>query len=141
MIRISFDFDGTLEHKHIQEYAKELIDRGIEVWIVTSRFGDAEKYKAYFSTTTGVEITNNDLFEVASNLGIPNERIHFTDMMDKWRFLQDKDFIWHLDDDWCENRQILKHTKTKAISAFGNSSWRQKCERILKKHESIQNVL
>lgn len=132
-IKVSFDFDGTLAEKHVQEYARELLQRSdIEVWIVTSRFGDDEKYKKFFSTTTNVNITNNDLWEVAKDLGIPKERIHFTNMEDKWKFLKDKDFIWHLDDDWVENRLILNNAKMKAINVWGNNSWRNKCERIIK---------
>ncbi len=130
--KVSFDFDSTLDHLSIEKYAKELVERGIEVWIVTSRFGDETKYQNFFSTNTPVNVTNNDLFETADRVGIPRERIHFTDMDDKWKWLKDKDFIWHIDDDWVENRLILKNTKTKAISTLG-SSWKAKCERILKK--------
>jgi hypothetical protein len=131
MIKVSFDFDGTLEYKPVQSYAKELIDRGIEVWVVTSRFGDELLYQKFFNTTTGIKITNNDLHKIANDLGIPNERIHFTNMEDKWVWLKDKEFLWHLDDDWIENKGILKNTKTKAI-AVDSSSWRTKCERIIK---------
>jgi len=127
MLKVSFDFDATLSTEHIQKYAKELIERGIEVWIVTSRWENVDNYKHF------INATNDDLFKVAEDLGIPRERIHFTNMEDKWEFLKDKDFIVHLDDDWVENKMILKYTKTKAVNSFGNSSWRQKCERILKR--------
>jgi len=130
---VSFDFDGTIETKHIREYAKELVGRGFEVWIVTSRFGDDEKYKRFFQTSINVDLTNSDLWEVAKEVGIPNDRVHFTNMCDKWEFFKDKDFVWHLDDDWIENKLILKHTKTKAVDSWGNSSWKQKCERIIKR--------
>lgn len=36
-MKVSFDFDGTLEPPIVQQYAKELIEKGIEVWVVTSR--------------------------------------------------------------------------------------------------------
>jgi len=45
---------------------------------------------------------------------------------------KDKDFVWHLDDNWVENNMILKNTKTKGINSLC-SSWKQKCERILKR--------
>lgn len=132
-MKVSFDFDGTLEMKQIKAYAAELIERGVEVWIVTSRF-DNENYAAhYFTNMHNGELANHDLFEIATELGIPNERIHFTNMQDKWEFLKDKGFVWHIDDDWIENKLILKHTNTKAINSWGNSSWKQKCERILKR--------
>lgn len=131
--KVSFDFDGTLAEKHVQEYARELIERGFEVWIVTSRFGDDTKYKKFFQTTTNVDLVNDDLWDVAKKLNIPKERIHFTDMEDKWRFLKDKNFAWHLDDDWVENRLILNNAKIAAINVWGNNSWKIKCERIIKR--------
>jgi len=132
-IKVSFDFDGTLERESIQKYAKELVDRGHEVWIVTSRFGDDERYKTFFQTTIPVGRTNEDLFEIAASLGIPRERVHFTDMDDKWPFFKYyQEMLWHIDDDWVENRQILKNTKTKAINSIG-PNWKGKCERIIKK--------
>lgn len=132
-IKVSFDFDGTLERESVQRYAKELIDRGHEVWIVTSRFGSDDKYKSYFMTTISVDLTNKDLFEVADRLGIPVERIHFTNMDDKWPFMKYyHEFLWHLDDDWIENRNILKNTKIKAINSIG-TNWKSKCEKIIKK--------
>ncbi|HPI81678.1 MAG TPA: hypothetical protein PK122_00395 [Candidatus Paceibacterota bacterium] len=132
-IKVSFDFDGTLERESVQKYAKELVERGHEVWIVTSRFGSDEKYKTFFMTTTPVGLTNEDLFQIASDIGIPEERIHFTNMDDKWPFLKfHDDFLWHIDDDWIENKNILKYTKTKAISSLG-ANWKSKCERLIKK--------
>ena len=132
--KVSFDFDCTLSETYVQEYAQELIDRGFEVWIVTSRFGDDTKYKNYFKTYTNVDLTNNDLWEVAEKLKIPKERVHFTDMEDKWKFLKDKGFIWHLDDDFIEIKLILNNAKMAAINVWGNSAWKYKCERIIKKH-------
>ena len=132
-IKVSFDFDSTLDREPVQKYAKELVERGHEVWIVTSRFGSDEKYKTFFMTTTPVGLTNEDLFRIASEIGIPRERIHFTEMDDKWPFMKYyQEFLWHLDDDWIENKAILKNTKTKAINSLG-PNWKSKCERIIKK--------
>ena len=143
--KTSFDFDGTLELKSIQAYAAELLTRDwVEVWICTSRFGDDEKYKRFFHTTTNVDLTNNDLWEVAERLGIPKERIHFTDMADKYEWLKGKDFVWHIDDDWVENRLILNNcAPTRAISSFGNPNWKGKCERLLQnaRKKDIENEL
>ena len=137
--KLSFDFDGTIENKHIKEYARQLIEKGHEVWIVTSRYGDDELYKKFFHTTTHVDLTNNDLWDLAKEIGIPKERIHFTNMEDKWKFLKDKGFLWHIDDDWVENRQILNNCKpTKAVSSFGNPNWRAKCQRLIKKAQTDQ---
>ena len=35
MRKVSFDFDGTLDMLHVQDYAKSLIEKGIEVHITT----------------------------------------------------------------------------------------------------------
>ena len=131
--KLSFDFDGTIEHKPIKEYARSLIEKGHEVWIVTSRFGDDEKYKRFFATTINVDLTNNDLWDLAAEIGIPKEHIHFTNMADKSEFLKNKGFLWHIDDDWIENKQILNICKpTKSISSFGNPNWERKCNRLIK---------
>lgn len=132
-IKCSFDFDGTLDRKSIQDYSKVLIEKEYEVWILTSRFGDNKKYQDFLQTSVEIGLDNKDLLEVAKNLGIPEERIFFTNMEDKWVFLKfHGDFLWHLDDDWIENRNILKNTKTKAISST-ESNWKNKCERIIEK--------
>lgn len=132
-MKVSFDFDGTLERQSVQKYASELISRGIEVWIVTSRF-DIENYsKQYFTSIESATLANRDLFEVAKQLEIPNDRIHFTNMMNKWRFFEDKDFIWHLDDDWIEVREIDRKTKTRGISYFNSPNWKSKCEKTIQR--------
>jgi hypothetical protein len=130
--KISIDFDGTLEREFIQIYAKKLMENGVDVWVVTSRYSDDEKYKLFFRTSTDAEITNKDLFEVTDRLGIPRDHIVFTDMCSKWPYFQKHpEFIFHLDDDWVENRDILSRTKVKAISSIGNSNFIQKCDRLL----------
>jgi len=40
MKKVVFDYDDTLSIPSIQEYAKMLIEKDVEVWIVTSRFDD-----------------------------------------------------------------------------------------------------
>ena len=131
-MKVSFDFDGTLELQSVQEFAKELIDRGVEVWVVTTRFGDDEKYKKFFHTTVNVDLTNNDLREVTDKLGIPEERIHFTNMQDKWMFFEENPgFRWHLDDDWIENEMINERRDTRGLSHWGNPDWRKQCEALI----------
>jgi len=65
MKRVTFDFDGTLDMKIVQEYAKSLIDRGVDVWICTARFEPG-----YEHLWGGKEWSNADLDEVAETLGI-----------------------------------------------------------------------
>jgi len=82
MIKCSFDFDGTLDNIYIQDYALELINRGIEVWIDTSRFDKINFIKQYHSSLEYAELANKDLFDIAKRLGISNHHIYFTKVMD-----------------------------------------------------------
>jgi hypothetical protein len=121
-MKVSFDFDGTLDKKSVQKYAKELIDKGFEVWICTARLNDNDAPSKDW---------NKDLYQVAKDIGIKYENIIFMAFMDKYHFFECKDFIWHLDDDWTELDLINKHTDTKGISVFGNENWKQKCNKLL----------
>jgi len=95
MKRISFDYDGTLDRENVFNAAKQCVDAGFELWIVTSRYTE-EEYKK-----NNLCFNNHDLFETANLLGIPNERIIFTNNKSKSKFFEssDKEFIAHLDDD------------------------------------------
>ena len=133
-MKVSFDFDGTLEMKYMQIYAKELIARGVEVWVVTSRFGDNEKYQKFFKTSINVDITNNDLREITDEVGIPEKQIVFTNIKDKAEyFVKHPDFLWHLDDDWIETDLINNNTKVTGINVFGNRLCIEQAEKIIKR--------
>ena len=120
-MKVSFDFDGTLSRIYVQEFAKTLIDDGLDVWICTSRLSPEK------APNNG---WNDDLFKVANELGIPKSKVIFTNHEDKAEHLTD-DFIWHLDDDWIELNEINRKRKTVGVSVFGNSLWKQKCLKIL----------
>lgn len=106
--KVSFDFDSTLDRKDVQRFAKQLIDDGYETWIVTSRVS-LEYAKANLDqwSINRVEKSNLKLFRVADNLGIKREHIHFTNAQLKVEFLEDKNYIFHLDDDSEELLAIL----------------------------------
>jgi len=123
MKKVSFDFDSTLSRTHVQDFARSLVNKGYEIWIVTSRFEDCDNYN--FKTN------NDDLFEVAKDVGIPKSQIQFMNMEDKYEFFLDKDFIFHLDDDWVEINMINSKTNTQGISCFGTSGWKNKCKKSL----------
>ena len=123
-MKVSFDFDDTLDRESVQKYARELIERGIEVWITTSRHSNKENDFA--------KDWNDDLFEVVDSLGIPRERIRYTEGADKYLYFENENFIWHLDDCCGTNRLINKNTKTKAISHIGSDNWIGKCNRLIK---------
>lgn len=132
-MKVSFDFDGTLEIPVVQEFAKELMWQNVAVFVTTSRFGDEKKYQKFFHTTTNIEVTNNDLYEVTDRLGIPRENITFTNMEDKWQYVAERGFRFHLDDDWIENEMINERRVTKGINFFGNPNWKIECEAQIKR--------
>lgn len=128
--QVSFDFDSTLSRNDVQDYAQSLINKGFEVWILTSRFENCYDYPWY----KGVgEHCHQDLYTVTNKLGIPPERIIFTNMVDKADVILERDDfnpIWHLDDDYIELNVIHKRTNTKAISVVA-SSYKKKCNKLL----------
>ena len=132
MKRVSFDFDSTLSLRLVQDYAKSLINRGYDLWVVTSRLpnGSDPKYKKH---GMWVEIDNSDMFEVTDMLGIKREQIIFTSHRKKSEIINEMgiEFLFHLDDDWTELNHINRETKTKGVSCFGTSGWKQKCNKIL----------
>lgn len=125
-MKVSFDFDGTLEQAYVQEYAKKLIERGIEVWVVTTRWDENHKHKYPMNATL------DDLWEVVDRLGIPKHHVRFTCMEWKATYLKGTSFVWHLDDN-DQEFSICKRTEgctVPMIDVLGNG-WEQKCERLI----------
>ena len=121
---VTFDFDSTLSRPDVQEYARQLIKRGIEVYVLTSRFDELHKHKYPSNPTL------DDLYKVTDKLGITRDRIRFQCMRNKSEYLEGTNVIWHLDDDWVELNYINKETDVKGISCIGGG-WKQKCEKLL----------
>ena len=135
-IKISFDADGTLlARKDIQEYAKELVNLGYDVHIVTQRYGTVEEYGQDFLDKYGITDIENEhkhLFTIADEVGILRDNIHFLNMTDKWIFFkQNTGFIWHLDDDIKELAGLNENTNTIGLSCVGQSTWKHKCNRLI----------
>lgn len=96
--RISFDFDDTLVHSHIQLLAERFINWGDEVFIVTSR---RSKVIDEVGNAIG-NITNDDLFEIADEIGIKRSNIFFTETNPKLPTLLENRINLHFDDDLVE---------------------------------------
>jgi len=131
MIKLSFDFDDTLARSDVQAFALLLQEKHptVEQWIVTSRMSDDVKSKGLY----GMQITgsNNDLFDVAKNIGIPEQRIVFTQLEWKNVFFNDKDFMIHIDDYPQELELIRATTKMFAINVLAKD-WKEQTLRIIK---------
>jgi len=117
-ISVSFDFDGTLSRNDVQAYAEECMDKGCDVWVVTSRFDDSKSREG-----------NADLFAVTDSLGIPRDKVVFTNMEWKYEMLKSLGIDVHLDDYFVE-LNMLKTEKVIGISV-NSSSYRNKINRLI----------
>ncbi|WP_336065529.1 hypothetical protein [Mesoflavibacter sp. CH_XMU1404-2] len=121
---VTFDFDSTLSHKIVQDFAKSLILKGFEVWVLTSRYDEIHKHKYRHNPT------NEDLYKVTDKIGIDRTRIRFQCMRPKAEYLFGTNVIWHLDDDYVEVNEINSQTDTKGIDVT-QKGWKKKCKSIL----------
>lgn len=140
-MRVSFDFDDTLTEKEVWEYALDLIDRGVDVWIVTARLEDKlvkEKYgkrlpsgKFWIPSYVG----NKDLYRIADELGIPRENIKFTNLSGKGKwFNKHPNFEWHLEDSFKQIFDIENSSSVQVINVL-KRDWKEKCEELLKRRD------
>jgi len=118
-MKLSFDFDGTLTVDIVEDLAKSLVKEGHEIWIVTSR-------------SNKDEVFNKDLFDLAVEIGIPREQIHFCYSKNKSEFLKDKGFLWHLDDDVIELSFIRTDTNVFPIWRWHGNDWRNQCKDLIR---------
>lgn len=118
-MKISFDFDNTLSKLKLQNICHRLINKNHDVWIVTSRCNEVY----------GIKYDNNDLFNIAYQLNIPNEKIHFTNACNKDLFLINNRFDIHLDDDRFEI-DLLKNSDVIGINVT-ESFWIDKLREIV----------
>ena len=123
---VTFDFDGTLQRKDVQKYAKQLIEKGFDVWVLTTRYDELHKHRYTANPTL------DDLYIVIDELGIPKHKVRFTCMEWKALYLKETNVIWHLDDNPLEFSYFKKH-KVKTVPIQVNSgNWKNKCNKLLK---------
>ena len=98
-MKVSFDFDKTLEKKNIQQIALTHIQESDEVFIITRRCPEESA----------------EVIAVATKLGIQQDHIYFTCGEWKWRTIRDLGIEIHYDDKLIEILLIERNTNTKAI--------------------------
>jgi len=139
-MKVSFDFDGTLEFQDVQEYAQSLIKRGIEVWIVTTRYDSNHdhKWKITFPGREWAEIYSNHngdpnfhVWGVAEKLCIPKHHVRFTCMQWKYTYLNGTQFVWHLDDNAEEIMYADENGCNVPIINVESHNWTDKCDRLI----------
>lgn len=121
---VTFDFDCTLSRKDVQDYAISLIKKGVDVYVLTSRYDELHKHRYKLNPT------NEDLYKVTDRLGIERAKIRFQCMRPKAEYLFGTNVIWHLDDDYIEVNEINRETNAIGISVIG-SGWKHKCNKLL----------
>ena len=152
--KISFDYDGTLTRPRIIPYAKLCKRMGCDIHILTSRQNDISSpdyvcwlFDHHWFRYKNIEYSNNEIFFLAKEIGIPNENIHFNPggfaSSGEWKntfFTKEAskniDYLWHLDDD-CEVVNAINNIssaiphKVKAISCYKTAPWLDKCNTLI----------
>jgi hypothetical protein len=103
-MKISFDFDSTLTKPVIQRLAETLLDAGCDVWILTSRLNDTWYYDdGSILKCTGY---NYDIRRVAEEIGIPENKILYSEGNLKVDLYLRHNFDLHYDDSIKEVKAI-----------------------------------
>jgi hypothetical protein len=121
-MKISFDFDGTLEFKEVQNYAKSLINRGYHVCILTTRFSDPSNYN--FDATEDFRY----MYKVAHDLEI--SEIYFTEYEDKYLHIDKYDIDLHLDDNYRDEVYVINKC-CKARAVLYQPGWKNEFENAI----------
>jgi len=129
-MKVSFDYDGTLSLPHVEEFAKELVEQGYEVWVVTSRVSEEDSVLHPWGGTD----RNKDLWASCERIGIPEDRVKFTAFADKIEFLDGMGFLFHLDDDLYELTAIMESKDSCQPLNVGHFEWKENCLEVLNKN-------
>jgi hypothetical protein len=112
---VSFDFDNTLSKLDVQDFARFCMNKKLVVWIITARNGGL--YDTY----------NKDLYNVVNKLNINPNNVVFMNHVDKYRFLEDTNFLFHLDDDFLEVELINENTNILGVYKHSSVDWEEVC--------------
>jgi hypothetical protein len=104
MKKVSFDFDGTLSigffgepnpyKDRVHDIVRELIAEGFDVHIITRRYEHPMRNEL------------DDVYAIAFELGIPDEKIFFTNREWKYSKINELGIEFHIDDDETDIRLI-----------------------------------
>lgn len=124
-MKVSFDYDDTLDRPEILEYAKELKERGFEIWICTMRS----------------KMVYLDIVHTCAVLDIDyKERVICTGMAEKGQFLKDG-FVLHLDDNKDNCNEVTKTAGIPCVDTWiSNTLWKDHAQEILSKYDHQMNL-
>ncbi len=130
MKKVSFDYDETLSEEKVEYFARELVDFGYDVYIITARPSDEQWLKSF----NGALVTSNfndDIWETCERINIPKEKVIFTAYSDKIDFIKDKGFIFHLDDSELELKLISDSDDSCVPINVKNKDWETQCRNLI----------
>lgn len=126
-MKIAIDFDKTLTRLDVQEFVQELISKGVDVYVLTYRYDNANFYKY-----NGIyqPYDNIDLWEVVERLGL-SRKVIFTNCQPKSEYLNmTGDFKLLLDDDYRVMKDLTHNSKVIPIQV-NSPSYKKKINKIL----------
>jgi len=103
--KISFDFDGTLEFREMQNFAQELKDRGYDICILTTRYSDPMNYDWAEKDPEHAKTLHDELYAIAKRLGITE--INFTEYQFKTGFIDQLGIDIHIDDNFHDEVYVI----------------------------------
>jgi hypothetical protein len=104
--KISIDYDDTLSTQRGKDLARRLINEGNDLYIVTKRR----------------KTESNDVYRVAREIGIPQDKVFFTQGLPKWRILKELRIQRHIDNnldeiaDIKENAPLIRADKFEIVA-------------------------
>lgn len=99
---VSIDFDDTLSTDKGKEMAMKMIDEGVDLHIITRRNSD----------------DSEEVYKVAEEVGIPKDKIHFTNGELKWETIKELGVKEHIDNNQNELDAIKENVPEVKVSKF-----------------------
>ena len=91
--KVSIDYDDTLSTERGKQVAKNLLNKGVDLHIVTRR----------------QETAGDAVYKTAEELGIPRNKVHFTNGKYKWETIKRLGIVKHYDNNPKELEEIRKN--------------------------------
>lgn len=116
-MKIAIDFENTLTKKEVFDFANEMLNQGIEVYVLTNRTGHIQSDQ------------NRDILKTCKQLRLSFFNVNFThDLKGYFEGLPRFDF--YLSDNLV-NLQLAEKV-VRCIPTFGNINWENECLEALK---------